>query len=133
MEFEAADADAEEAEGGMADGGGHAADLAVLAFEQFQGDPAGGHGLAEADGRVARGNLRLRIEDPGAAGQGLAALKDESLAELEQGVRRGDAFDLDPVFALVGVARVEQSFDSSAASSLSRSRPSESASRRPMG
>ena len=94
----------------MADGGGHAADLAVLPFEQLQANPTSRHGLAEADRRVTRGNLRLRVQNPGAAGQGLVFLNDESFRQLEQGVRRGDAFDLDPVFALMGVTRVQQSF-----------------------
>src|ERR1035441_11135179 len=94
----------------MSDGGGHAADLVVLAFGQLQANPTGGYGLAEADRRVARGKVRLRVENPGAAGQSLAFLDDESFCKLEQGVRRGNSFNLDPVFALVGVARVQESF-----------------------
>ena len=59
-----ADADAQEAERGMADGGGHAPDLAVFALSQFKRNPAGGHRFAETNGRMAGRNLRLRF--PGA-------------------------------------------------------------------
>ena len=64
--------------------------------------------LRKRIGGIARGNLRLRFENPGAAGQRSACLKGEPLAELEQRVRRGNSFDLGPVFALVGVARVQK-------------------------
>jgi hypothetical protein len=37
-------------------------------------------------------------------------LNDQPLCQLEQRVWRGDSFDLDPVFALMGVTRVQQSF-----------------------
>jgi hypothetical protein len=107
-EVEIADADAQEAQGGMADGGGHATHLAVLAFDEFEADPAIGHAFAEADGRDARRNLRLRVEEPGAAGQGFVALDDESVLKLVQGFAHGDFFDLRPILAFVGVARVEE-------------------------
>src|SRR6266571_2226017 len=54
--------------------GGHAPNLTILSFDQLQPDPAGRHGLAEADGRFTRGNLRLRLQDPRAAGQSPTAL-----------------------------------------------------------
>src|ERR1017187_8084281 len=94
----------------MADGGGHAADLTVLALGQFQANPTGGHGLAEADRWVTRGKVRLWVENPGAAGESLAFLNDKSLCQFVQGLGRGDALDLDPVFAFVGVTRVQESF-----------------------
>jgi hypothetical protein len=94
----------------MADGCGHAADLAVLALKQLQGNPTGRHGFAEADGRVARGNIRLRLQQPGPAGQGVVFLNNQSLAELEQFGLGGDALHLDPVFALVSITGVQQPF-----------------------
>lgn len=51
---EGADADAQETEGGMTDGRGHAADLPILAFDEFEGQPASGNGFAVANRRVAR-------------------------------------------------------------------------------
>ena len=42
----------------MADGGRHAADLAVAAFAEREGDPGRRDALALADGRVALPDLR---------------------------------------------------------------------------
>ena len=38
-QFERADTYADQPKGGMPHGGGHAADLAVAAFDEFEGDP----------------------------------------------------------------------------------------------
>jgi len=111
---ESADADADQAERGMAEGGGEAADLAVLAFHQFEAQPAGGHGLAQADRRGAGRDFRLRLEHPRAAGQGFSTLNDDSLSEEAEGVGGRDALDLGPILALVGVARMEQALVQSA-------------------
>lgn len=108
-EGETADAHAQQAQSGMADGGGHASDLAVASFGELEAQPAGGDGLAKANGRDARGNGRWRFEGPGAAGQRLSALDDEALFEPPERIGGGKAFDLGPVFALVGIARMEQS------------------------
>ena len=110
VQFEVSNSHPDEPHGRVADGCGHAADLAVLPFGQLQANPTGRHGLAEADRRVTWGNIRLRVENPGAAGQRLAFLNDKSFRQLEQGIWRGNSLDLDPVFAFVGVARVQQSF-----------------------
>src|SRR5262245_46138759 len=64
MHSKLADADTEEAKRGMPDGGSHAANLAVLAFDEFKAEPVIRNGFAEADRRVARWNLWLRIERP---------------------------------------------------------------------
>ena len=77
-EAEIADADAEEAEGGVADGGGHAADLAVFAFDEFEADPAVGHAFPKADGRDAGRDFGLGFEQPGATGEGFVALDDKA-------------------------------------------------------
>lgn len=128
-EPELADADADEAEGGVSDGGGHAADLSVFAFVEFEGDPAIRHGFAVSDGRVACGqderglgaegdgvlggvgpgreDLGWWFEETGAAGSGEVVADAHAAFELAEGFRGWDAFDLDPVFARVCVARVE--------------------------
>jgi hypothetical protein len=54
----------------MTDGGGHASDLAVAAFDEFEFDPAVGDVLAKADGRIARGDDRLGIEERDSAWPG---------------------------------------------------------------
>jgi len=104
----AADTNAEEAEGGEADGGSHPAHLAVFAFDQFEGNPAVGDAFALADGWNSRWNGRLRFKQPGAAGKGFAALNENSASELRKGLRGGEVFDLGPVFPFVGVARLEE-------------------------
>jgi len=91
----------------MADGGGHTADLAVFSFGQFQTDPARRHGFAEANRRDACRGLRLRIEQPCAARQGLATLKVYALAQLRQSLGTGDSFDLRPILPFVAMARME--------------------------
>lgn len=92
----------------MTDGGGHAADLPIFAFQQFQSDPAGRDGFAEADGRIARRDLRLRIENPGAARQGVSALNGQTAFEALQGFSGRNSFDLGPILTLVGMARVQE-------------------------
>src|ERR1035437_6273263 len=109
-ELKASNSHPDEPQGWMADSRRHAADLAVLPLEQLQANPTSRHGLTEADRRVTRGNIWLWLQNPGPAGERLACLNDQSLRQLEQGVRRWNPFDLDPVFALVGVTRVQQSF-----------------------
>src|SRR5262245_34155976 len=91
-----ADADAEQAQGGVADGGGHPADLMVFSLDQRKGDPAIGDVFAEANGRVARGDERLRVEEPGAAGEGLVGADAEAALEWVERFACGDAFDLGP-------------------------------------
>ena len=50
--MEVADGDSEEAEGRVAGGGGHFADLAVAAFLEGECDPRRGDVLADADGGI---------------------------------------------------------------------------------
>ena len=118
----------------MADGRRHPPHLTVLAFDQFQSNPAIRHRFAETDGRIARGNLggasvpasrllrtvarlvsslappdfRLGFEQPSAAGQGFAALDQNTFFQLLQAFRRGNLLDLHPIFAFVGMAGMQQ-------------------------
>jgi len=108
-EIEGADTHPDEPQGWVADGGGHAADLAVSAFDEFEGDPAIGDGLTHPDGRGPWGDVRLRFQEPGTAWEGRAALDDDTLAELVDGFGVGYSFDLDPVPAGMGMSGLEQS------------------------
>ena len=110
VEVELADANSEEAEGGVADGGGHAADLAIFSFDKFEAEPAGRDGFAETDGGGTRWDFRLGIKNPGVTRQGFASLHNDSFGELLQGLFCGDALDLGPVFTGVSVARVQEFF-----------------------
>jgi hypothetical protein len=95
------DGGADEAESGEADGGGHAADLAVAAFGEGEGEPGGGDGGANADGRRAWGEVWVwDWQDFG--GAGAVALDGDAGAEGVEGGFGGDAFDLDEVGATVG-------------------------------
>ncbi|MEN9841075.1 MAG: hypothetical protein RL376_875, partial [Verrucomicrobiota bacterium] len=107
---DAADAHAQEAEGGVADGGGHAADLAVFTFVEGQGKPGIGHVFAKAHGRHAvrkAVDLGLRYA---AHADGRTGVVGQAHAgrETGEGGDVGDAFHLHPVFAFMGMAGVEQ-------------------------
>jgi hypothetical protein len=51
----------------MPNGGSHAADLTIFAFDEFQTKPAGRDSLSKANWRDAGRNFGLGIEKPGAA------------------------------------------------------------------
>ena len=104
-----ADAGAQEAERGVADGGGHAADLAIFSLREFEGEPGVGDGFSHADGRDARSDDGNGIEEVRAAGQGAVIVdRDAASGEAGEGIRGRGAFDLRPVFAAMGVAGIEQ-------------------------
>lgn len=107
-ERELTDADAEEAERGMADGRGHAADLAVAALDQFELEPAVGHILPEADGGIARWKDGLGIEKGHAAGSGAVVLDGDSVGEFVERFWGWDPFDLGPVGAWVAAFGIEE-------------------------
>ena len=108
-EGELADAGAEEAERGVADGGGHAADLAVFSFDEFEGEPGVGDGFSHADGRDARSDGGSGIEQARATGQrAIVVDRDAAARETGEGIGGRGAFNLRPVFAAMGVAGIEQ-------------------------
>lgn len=108
-EREVADADAQEAERGMAHGGGHAADLAVFAFDELEREPGVRDGFADADGGIAWRKGGWWGEKADAAGERAEVAEVESAAaEARERIRRWNTFDLGPVFAAVGVLGIEQ-------------------------
>lgn len=94
----------------MADGGGHAADLAVFALVQGEGEPFVGHVFAEAHGRIARRERGDLAGGHPTHAHGSAGVVGEFHAggEAGEGFVGGHAFDEGPVFAFVGVARIEE-------------------------
>lgn len=112
VEGEPADGDADEPEGGVADGGGHAADLAVFSFDEGERDPAVRDFLADADRGDAGRDHRLGSEqmDPG---RGAAVALDGQSAAAEEIERAfpGDAFDLGVVGLGLFRAGVEDAGD----------------------
>jgi hypothetical protein len=115
FEREGANADADQAERGVADGGGHAADLAVFAFGEFEGEPGVGNVFADANRWVALREVRRCIEKVGTAGErAVFAERDTAGGKAGEGVGRRDAFDLGEVFPRVGVAWVEEAVDEGA-------------------
>jgi hypothetical protein len=105
-EVELADGYSEEAEGGMAGGSGHFADLAVAAFMQREFDPTGGNIFPFANGRVTRRNIGVDLF--GLGGEGWASFYDQAGAEFLEGGLGDLAFDLGPVGAGVGLFGVEE-------------------------
>lgn len=108
VESQRADAYPQEPKCGMADGCGHAADLAVFPFSQLQRKPAIGYGFAYADGRIAGRDGGCGIDLPRATGERLMVAEAQSVGELGKCVGGGDAFDLHPVFAAMTMARMQQ-------------------------
>ncbi len=104
--MEVADGHAEKAEGGMAGGGGHFADLAVAAFLEGEFEPAGGDVLAGADGGIARRDVRMDLL--GLGGEGFLAFYDNAGAESLQRAFSHLPFHLRPVGAGVGVFWIEE-------------------------
>src|SRR6266702_5844217 len=88
-----ADLRADEPQGRMANGRGHAPDLAIFALDQFQTQPADRHGFAQTDRRWAGRNFRLRLQNPGAARQRLPAAQHDAALELLERLGRRLAFD----------------------------------------
>ncbi len=83
LHMEVADGYPEEAEGWMAGGGGHFADLAVAAFTQGEFDPTGGNIFPLANGRVTRRNIGMELF--GFGGKGFASFDNNAGAELLEG------------------------------------------------
>ena len=105
-EMKIADGDSEEAEGWVADGGGHFADLAVAAFLEGEFEPRCGDTLADSDGGIAWWEVGVDLF--GLGGEGFVALYDNTGAEFLQGWLGDCAFDLGPVGAGVGLLGVEE-------------------------
>ena len=92
-----ADAGSDEAEGWVADGGGHAANLAVAASGDDQWDPSIGDGFAKAHRRGARPEPFGFVDDFANCGAGWAVFQGQAIA---QGIDRGGvgrAFNLGDV------------------------------------
>lgn len=92
----------------MVDGGGHAADLTVAAFDEFEFEPAVGDVLPESDGGIPGWDDGLGIEEGDAAGAGPVVLDGDAGGEFLEGIRGGNPFDLGPVGAGVATFGVEE-------------------------
>ncbi len=103
-----ADGDAHQAQGRMAGGRGHVADLPLLALVQHDPQPRGRDGGPVADGDAARRQIRFHGQqlDPG-RGQQLT-LHGHARPQRGQGFGRGDVFHLDEIDLGQLVARVGQ-------------------------
>ena len=77
--------DTKQAEGGMANGGGHFTDLSIFAFDQFNGDPRIGNGFSDSDRRISGRKVGLGIEEPSTAGESLMVADRYALGEPFQG------------------------------------------------
>ena len=76
----------------------HATDLAVLAFDQFEGEPAVGNTFPEANGRIARSHDGLRIDHVYATPK-IAARSEQAFVDRDE--RKGkQASDHAPVFCV---------------------------------
>lgn len=86
---------ANQAQGGMADGSGHPADLAIAALSQGEGNPGGRDALALADRRVALPDDGVQAGDLGGE-RGAIVENNAGCKAFQRGIR-GDSLDLYPV------------------------------------
>ena len=108
---EVADLDADEPQGGEADGGGHVADLAVLALGEGEAHPAGGDVGAIADRGYSLPEVLRWQRFLGLAGAGAVPFDDDPFGQLLQRLVADFAIHLGEVGARVGVLRVQQPLD----------------------
>ena len=108
-QLQVAHAAADEAQGGVANGGGHAPHLAVFSLGQLDVQPSGGNGTADADGWIAGRDLRGGIEHAHLARAGPVALDGKAATgeAVESGLVR-NAFDLDEIAPPVAMGGIEQ-------------------------
>jgi hypothetical protein len=118
------DSHTDQAQRWMTNGRSHFADLPVFTLNQLERYPTIGNGFAETNGWVAgRDNRRagrnirtminicrdgLRFDYPGPAWQSFTALDDYSALQVFQFFRGWNPFDLGPVFALMGLAGMQE-------------------------
>jgi hypothetical protein len=98
---------ANQAQGGEADVGGHAANLAVASFIKGDFQPAGGNGFAFANRRVARPQPLRLIHAFNTGGQGGAIVERDAVAQ-RPAPRRGFAFNLNIVNFAGAFTRLRQ-------------------------
>ena len=109
--LEIPDHHANQPQGRVPDGGRHAAHLVILAFDEFQGDPAIRDGFAGPDRRVTRSDLRLWVEHPYVAGERLVIANLHAGRQLRQSVACRDALDLRPITPPMTMAGMQEPID----------------------
>jgi len=92
----------------MPDGRGHAPDLTISSFDQSKSNPAIRNLFSEPNGRMAGRHQRLRLEQPGVAGQRSTALDNDAFLQRNQRLRRRETLDLGPINSLVPLGWVQQ-------------------------
>jgi hypothetical protein len=97
------------AEGWVANGGGHAAHLAVFSFAEFKAEPGIDDAFTIADGRVTIGDRRSLLEKFGSAGKaGVPFYNEAPVAKLFKRSRLGFSFHEDEITTAVFEARIEE-------------------------
>ena len=93
----------------MTHGGRHAPYLAIFTLGEFEANPSVGYRLTNAN-RWDAGRYRGRgLKQARAAGARRFTVQlNSSGRESREDLRRWAAFDLDPIFAAMAVARIEQ-------------------------
>lgn len=107
-EGEVADLNAQQAERGMSDRGGHPANLTVLPFHQFECNPAVGNILPDPNWRRSVGDHGLGIQAGDAARPGAMVLDHNTCRQPRERVVRGETFHLGPIGPAMAVIWVEQ-------------------------
>lgn len=100
---------AEKTETGMSDCGGHAADLAIFAFTEFQADPGVDDVFAIADRRITIGNGGSLLKGSGPTREAFVAFDDDgSASEFLEGGRLGLSFHEDEIATAMLKAGIQQ-------------------------
>jgi hypothetical protein len=95
-------------EGRVADGGGHASNLAIFPLREFEGKPAVGHVFAKPHGRITRWQFRVSREGAHPTRSSVFTAKCDARTQLGEGICRRNAFDENPVTSAVTFGGVEQ-------------------------
>lgn len=112
LEREVPNGDPNQSKGGMADGGGHASDLAVFPFGERQRNPGIRNLGADPDGWSSRGDRRWWSQYGGLSREAPMSLYFKaSIGEAMERLRRGNSFDLSIVGLGLFRSRVEQAID----------------------
>jgi hypothetical protein len=103
-----ADLDSDQSQRWMTNGGSHAADLPVLAFDELQREPASWNVFAETDWGIPRRDFWLWIDNRCPTRQSFTALHDRSFLERSECSRIRTSFHLRPIDSLMAVAWMEK-------------------------
>lgn len=102
------DPSAHQPQGGVTDGGSHAANLPIASLHQLQRNPSIRNGFAHADRRHPWSQNGSGIQSPRSAGKRAAAFDHDTTGKSLEISLVGQTLDLDPVLTPMSLRRIQQ-------------------------